>query len=283
MLDINKKYLITGASGFLGEALITRLISMGYKNLRAVARNEGNLVKLKEKYSNIEIVTGDIADECVCEKAVRDVDGIFHLAAFKHIGLAEENPAECTKTNVIGSMNLLKKTFEYIPDFIIGISTDKAAQVNGVYGATKMLMERLFKEAEEINMETKYRIVRYGNILYSTGSVLCKWKDKIIKNEEIEVTNLKSSRFYWTVNQAVDLIFECLEKVKNSKPYCPQMKSIELGELLKAMIKKYNPNYNKEIKQIGLQQGENMHETIDGENYSCQVEKYTQEEIYKMI
>ena len=117
------------------------------------------------------------------------VDGVFHLAASKHVGLAETYSRECTKTNVIGSLNILEESLDSKLDFVIGISTDKAAQVSGVYGASKLLMERLFLQFERVNPGTNYRIVRYGNVLYSTGSVLCKWKDLLLQGKQVIVTD----------------------------------------------------------------------------------------------
>ena len=217
--------------------------------------------------------------------ACKGQDGIFHLAAFKHIGMAEIQARECTLNNVVGTLNILAASKKYKSKFVLGISTDKAAQVSGVYGATKLLMERLFKDYERENPDTKYRIVRYGNILYSTGSVLCIWKDLIEKGESITVTDPEATRFYWTVAQAVDLIFDCMEEAKDVTPFCPEMKSMKLGDLMNAMIEKYNPDYDiAKVKVIGLQQGENMHEkiTVDGKD-SSQVERYTLEEIMKLI
>jgi len=285
MLNKDKKYLITGGSGFLGAALIRRLWDDGCRKLRVVARNEGQLVKLKEKYPEIEIITGDISDPFTCEKACHGVDAVFHLAAFKHVGLAEENVRTCIDSNLIGSLNLLKASLWRNFDFIIGISTDKAAKVSGVYGATKMLMERMFKEYQSINPDTEYRIVRYGNILYSTGSVLCKWKEKLERGEEVIITDPDATRFYWTVDQAVDLIFDCIENAEDAKPYVPEMKSLCVGDLLVAMAAEYLPDDKElKIKTIGLQEGENMHEKITEDGLdSSQTEQYNLEQIKKMI
>jgi len=170
-------------------------------------------------------------------------------------------------------------------EFVIGISTDKGAQVSGVYGASKLLMERLFTQFERLNPSCDYRIVRYGNVLYSTGSVLCKWKDLIERDEELIVTEPKATRFFWTVEQALDLIYDCLENAKDSKPYVPSMKAMSIENLLDAMYEKYLPEGGeKKIKVIGLQPGENLHEKIleDGED-SSQADQYTVEEIIPLI
>ena len=271
--------LITGGTGFLGGALIPRIKD----DIRVVARNEGKLVELKEKYSNIDIIPGDIADPFICEMACKGVNGIYHLAAFKHVGLAEDNVRECVKSNIIGTLNILEQSRIIKPKFVIGISTDKAAQVTGVYGATKLLMEALFRDYEKINDATKYRIVRYGNVLYSTGSVLCKWRDLIKEGKELTVTDLDATRFYWTVNEAIDLIFSCLKSSKDSRPTSTRMKSIRIGTLLDAMWYKYGsgePRY----RVIGLQPGENKHEIISSDMPdSSQSEQYTAKEILNII
>lgn len=263
----------------MGQELIKRLDG----EVRVLARNEGNLVALKEKFPHVEIMVGDVSDPYVCDRAVQGVDGVYHLAAMKHVGLAEENVHECIKSNI--PVALLEATRKYKPKFIIGISTDKAASRKGVYGATKFLMEKLFSEYEKLNPDTKYRIVRYGNVLYSTGSVLCKWRDKLQKGEDIIVTDLSATRFFWTVEQAVDLIFEALEKASDSRPYITNMKAIQMGDLMWTMISKYgNPDKLSKFIRIGLQPGENLHEVIteDGPD-SSQVERFTQEEIMEMI
>lgn len=283
MIKKNKKYLITGGTGFLGESLVAKLLGKGCM-IRVMSRNEGKLITLKQKFPNVEIYSGDISDPFEVKQAMKDIDGVFHLAASKHVGLAEKFVRECVKSNTLGSLNILNQSLEQDLDFIIGISTDKAAQVAGVYGASKLLMERLFKQFESINANCNYRIVRYGNVLYSTGSVLCKWKELIENNQQCIVTDLNATRFYWTVDQALDLIFECLSKSNNSDPFCPSMKSMKIQDLLKAMYIKYGNGDYIEPKIIGLQHGENMHEKImeDGP-FSNEVENFTIDEIIELI
>ena len=279
------RILVTGGAGFLGQELIARLEAAGCTNIVTMSRNEGKLVALKEKFPFVKIIPGDLSDPYCAEKAVQGVDAIFHLAAFKHVGLAEQNVRECVLGNVTGTSNILELTRKYPIDFILGISTDKAAQVSGVYGATKLLHERLFSDYEKINPTTKYRTVRYGNVLYSTGSVLCKWKDRLQNDEELIITDPDATRFYWTVDQAIDLIFDCLDQAQDSKPYVPEMKSMSVGDLLEAMIRKYLPEGNvPKVKTIGLQPGENFHEIIiEGGLNSSEVERFTIEEIMELV
>lgn len=282
-IEKNKLYLITGAGGFLGKELVKKVLEQG-GNVRAMGRDEGTLIYLKEKYPQIEIHTGDISDPFETRQAMRGVNAVFHLAAFKHVGLAEKFSRECTKTNVLGSLNILDASLQQDLDFVLGISTDKAAQVSGVYGATKLLMERLFLQYEQLNPNCKYRIVRYGNVLYSTGSVLCKWKDLIEQGKEVIVTEQEATRFFWTINQAIDLILDCMQNSVDSQPYCPDMKSMSIKNLLQAMIEKYSGGKPISIKTIGLQAGENLHEKVlnDGP-YSNEVDQFTIEEIKELI
>lgn len=186
--------LVTGGSGFLGQALISRLVKDN--KIVAMARNEGNLLALKQKFPSIHILSGDVSDFWSVKRALRDVEGCFHLAGFKHVGLAETQPFECIKTNVTGTLSLLHAIMNQPFDFVIGTSTDKAAQVSGVYGASKLMMERLFAEAATMDHFTKYRIVRYGNVLYSTGSVLCKWKEALLTGKPITISDPEATRFY---------------------------------------------------------------------------------------
>jgi len=282
-----KKYLVTGGSGFLGTNLIKEIIRRG-GIVRTVARNEGKLIELKEKFgTSIEIHTGDIKDRFVVEQALNDeFDGVFHLAAFKHVGLAEKFSLECINSNIVGSMHILDICSTKNIRFIIGISTDKAAQMAGTYGASKFLMEKLFEQYEKVfGYKTEFRIVRYGNVLYSTGSVLCKWKDLIMTGKEVVVTEPNATRFFWSIDQAIKLIFECLDNAEDSRPYVPSMKAMSIGKLLDAMIAKYKPEgVTIPIKIIGLQAGENLHEKIMEQGpYSNEVEEFTINEIMELI
>ena len=283
-IEKDKLYLITGGSGFLGIPLCERVLKLGGR-VRSIARDEGKLVDLNQIHPEVETLTGDIYDTFEIKQAMKGVDGVFHLAACKHVGIAEQQVRECIKSNTIGSMNILDESLETQPDFVIGVSTDKAAQVAGVYGASKLLMERLFRQFDQLNDSTKYRIVRYGNVLYSTGSVLCKWRDLLKEGREVIITEPDATRFFWTVDQAVDLIFDCLDNASGPEPFVTEMKAIRMGDLLEAMANKYLPNgHSLRVKEIGLQPGENFHEIIkqDGTD-SSQSEKFTVQEIMEVI
>lgn len=274
-------YLITGGSGFLGKVLTERLIEAG-ANVRCLARNEGNMMSLQQTHP-VEISPGDVSDPVDVRQAMKGIKGVFHLAAFKHVGLAEKFSRECVKSNTIGSLNILEASLDFPLDFVIGISTDKAAKISGVYGASKFLMEKLFQQFELNNPNVEYRLVRYGNVMYSTGSVMCNWKKLMQGGEQCIITDPEATRFYWTVDDAIELIFECLSKAKDCSPYCPEMRAMKIGDLFQAMSEVY---YETPIhpKVIGLQPGENFHEVmLEGNPNSGEAEKFTIEEIKEMV
>ena len=281
MITKGKKYLITGGTGVIGDTLCKRILSLGGQVV-VMSRSENKLKKLKEKYNKIEIVIGNICDRQLVRNTIENVDGVFHLAAVAE-GMQAGKPIESVKTNVIGSLVVLEEAFDV--DFVLGISSDKVVQVSGSYGATKFLMEKLFNQFEEINPNVKYRVIRLGNVIYSVDSVLYRWKSLIENCKEIIITDKRATRFFMTSDKAIDLILNCLENAKDSKPYFEDMKSTSIGNLLQAMINKYAPTDCKlPIKRIGLHSSENLHERVfEGGPFTNEIEQYTVEELEDMI
>ena len=277
----NMKYVIFGVTGFLGERLAEFLLKKGL-HVVGVARNEGKLVALKEQFPKLEIITGDIADKWIVKKAMKDAYGVFLLSGYKHVGLAEQDVFQCVHTNVTGVVNVLEESMETLPEFVVFTSTDKAAQIAGVYGSTKKIGEKLFEEAEGMNQKTKYRVVRYGNVWASTSSFITKWIPKMRKGEEIILTDSEATRFFWKRDDAINLILQCLAESKDALPWVPEMKSMRMGDIVTACHEIFG---DFPVKEIGLQKGENKHETmgvVDNNGklvYSNDCEFYTIEEI----
>lgn len=274
-MESSPKIVVFGGSGYLGTHLIDRLHSMGYSNILAVARNEGNLVALKEKFPGIAILVGDIADPWIVKQAMVGAMDVYLLSAMKHVGLAEAQVRTCVQSNITGVMNVIQESFEVKPRMVMFISSDKAAQAAGVYGCTKKIGERLMAEAEMMNKDTQYRVIRYGNVWGSTGSIITKWKPKLQKGEEVILTDPDASRFFWTVQEAVDLIFECKHMAIGAVPYIPKMKAVTMGVVLDACMDVFG---HSPVKIIGLQPGENKVETTDGITFSDTCEQFDKEE-----
>ena len=263
--------LVTGGSGFLGSKLIEKLYAVIDTPIRVVARNEGKLIQLKNKFPSIEIVMGDIADSYIAHQAVQGIETIYHLAAFKHAVHAETQTYECIKSNITGTINLLDS---FNGSTFVTMSTDKAARMSGVYGCTKFLGEKLVEEYARQYPDIRYYIVRCGNVMFSTGSVLELWKDALINKLPIKITDPDATRFFYTVDEAVDLILGRAELSPS--------KSIKIGTLLVAMQVKYGKAVS--IETLGLQAGENLHEVlVEGGTSSDEAEKYTVEELLEII
>ena len=260
MIKKDKLYLITGGAGVVGQALCSRILYLGGK-VRVFSRSANTLLEMKKKYKDIEIMVGDVTNNLEVSNAYKNVKGVFHLAALAQ-AMQSGGASESIHINLIGSMTVLNESSNNEVDFVLGVSSDKAVQISGPYGATKFLMERLFDEYQEINKRIKYRVVRMGNVIYSIDSVLYKWKSLLEKGEEVIVTEPKATRFFLTKNQSVDLILNGLE-TDSSKPYCDIPKSTSIGNLLQAMSNKYLPKGKElKVKKIGLQPNENFHERI---------------------
>jgi FlaA1/EpsC-like NDP-sugar epimerase len=257
-----KKVLITGGAGFLGRHLTKGLLDK-YSDIeiKAISRHENEIVEMIVACNNdkrLKPIIGDIREVDTAKYALTDVDTLIHLAAMKHIDFCEMYPSEAISVNIIATMNLLKL---FTGDTFIGMSTDKAVEATGCYGATKLLLERLVLEQAWRNPDRRYMVVRSGNIFGSSGSVIQKWKQQIKQSNKVTVTNLEMTRFYINVNTLVDFIIQVIERGESGKIYIPFQKVARLGDLAKAMMELYGDAKTKK-EVTGLREGEKMHERL---------------------
>lgn len=217
-------------------------------------------------------------------KALGGCTGVFHLASFKNVGLAEENPLKTVQTNILGTLNLLKlSVMDPAIRYVVGAGTDKSARVSGVYGASRLIMESLFDEYASINTHgCKYRVVRYGNIVNSTSSVVEKWREALLNGREVIITDPEATRFFITRNEALEALFACLES-ESQAPFIPEMKAMRVQDLFDVVVSKYGNKLNSAVRNIGLQQGENKHEVGLKGLTSDQAERWKKEEMYQHI
>ena len=194
-----KTILITGGTGSLGTALTKRLLSTNVSKIRIFSRDEWKQTNMKSKLTDkrLRFLIGDIRDKDRLNRAMEDVDIVFHAAALKHVPVAEYNPFEFVKTNVDGAQNVIDACLDAKVELAVAIGTDKAVSPSTTYGATKLLMERLFLTANFYKGERKTRFicVRYGNVLGSRGSILPIFVENIIANKKIPITDLSMTRF----------------------------------------------------------------------------------------
>jgi UDP-N-acetylglucosamine 4,6-dehydratase/5-epimerase len=262
---VNKTVLITGGTGSLGQALTKRLLNSKVKTIRIFSRNENKQVEMESKFndSRLRFFIGDVRDLPRLYRAFEGVDVIFHAAALKHVPVIEYNPFEGIKTNVMGSQNVIDACLHHNVSKVICIGTDKAVSPLNTYGATKLLMEKLFVSANSYSdkkkHQTKFVAVRYGNVLGSSGSVVPKFVEKIINNEKLLITDPNMTRFSLTMDEALDFILESAYLGKGSEVFVPKIRSYSLMDL-KDTIKDLFGNVGEQ--NISLRPGEKLHETL---------------------
>lgn len=259
--DDNERILITGGCGFLGRYLIKGLLEK-YRNIEIItlSRNENNVMKTITLCNDERIrpIIGDIKDIDSVKYALKDVDIVMHLAAMKHIDLCEANPSEAININVNGTKNLLDN---FKGKKFIAMSTDKAVEPLGCYGATKLLMEKLVLEKARSDSSRKYSIVRSGNIFGSSGSVIEKWQQQIKNNNKITITDPEMTRFFTNVDSLVRFMIGVLENSETEKIYIPYQKVIKLKDLARCVIDLFG-DANTKIEVMGLRKGERPDEKL---------------------
>jgi len=192
-----KKILITGGTGSLGQALTRRLLQLDVDTIRIFSRNENKQITMESEINDdrVRYLVGDVRDLPRLIRALEDIELAFHTAALKHVPVVEYNPFEAIKTNVVGSQNVIEACIHENVEKVIAIGTDKAVSPLNTYGATKLLMEKLFVTAHNyLNIEkhkTKFIALRYGNVLGSSGSIVPKFVSQIKAGEKITITDPK--------------------------------------------------------------------------------------------
>lgn len=260
-VDDNERILITGGCGFLGRYLIKGLLEK-YRNIEIItlSRNENNVMKTITLCNDERLrpIIGDIKDIDSVKYALKDVNIVMHLAAMKHIDLCEANPSEAININVNGTKNLLDN---FKGKKFIAMSTDKAVEPLGCYGATKLLMEKLVLEKARSDSSRKYSIVRSGNIFGSSGSVIEKWQQQIKNNNRITLTDPEMTRFFTDVDSLVGFMIGVLENSESEKIYIPYQKVIKLKDLARCVIDLFG-DANTKIEAMGLRKGERPDEKL---------------------
>jgi len=261
----NKTILITGGTGSLGQALTKRLLEMGPQAIRIFSRNESKQIEMENifKDDRLRFFLGDVRDLPRLNKAVEDVDFVFHAAALKHVPKIEYNPFEAIKTNILGSENIINACLTNNVEKAVCVSTDKAVSPLNIYGATKLLMEKLFVTANNYLNEEKYKTkffgLRYGNVLGSSGSVVPLFIEQIKSKKKISITDASMTRFSITMSEALDFILHATELGTGSEIFVPKLRAYSLLDVKEALFEMLE-NTGEEI--IGIRPGEKLNETL---------------------
>ncbi|MBD3313678.1 SDR family NAD(P)-dependent oxidoreductase [Candidatus Woesearchaeota archaeon] len=272
----NKKVLVTGGAGSIGSQIVKRLTLMNPDKIRVFDNDEAKQFQLQQdlkSHNNISFLIGDIRDKERLRRAMEGIDIVFHAAALKHVPFCEYNPFEAIKTNVVGTQNVVEAAMDKQIEKLIGISTDKAANPINTMGATKLLAEKLITDATfyKGKRKTIFACVRFGNVIGSVGSVVPLFREQISLKGPVTVTDNEMTRFVMSIRKAIDLVFKATALAKGGEIFIFKMPIFRIKDLAEVMIEELAPRYTDDInevtiKNIGIRDGEKMHEDLMTEN-----------------
>ena len=257
-----KTVLVTGGTGSFGKAYITNLLSShNPKKVIVFSRDEMKQFEMRGKFADdprLRFFIGDIRDKERLLRAFSGVNYIVHAAALKQVDTGEYNPREFILTNVIGSQNVVDAAIDSGVTNVVALSTDKASSPINLYGATKLTADKLFTAANVYgaNSKTKFSVVRYGNVMGSRGSIIPLFQELASKGLPIPVTDLRMTRFWITLDQAVKFVDEAFSEMNGGELFVPRIPSMKITDLVAAIAP------NSKIKEIGIRPGEKLHEEM---------------------
>jgi UDP-N-acetylglucosamine 4,6-dehydratase len=266
----NLTWLISGGSGSFGQAFTrTVLKSCHPKSVRIFSRGEVKQANMASEIidSRLRFFIGDIRDKDRVRRAMVGVDIVVAAAALKQVPTSEYNPIEAVKTNINGSINIIDAAIDCGVQKVIAISSDKAANPVNLYGATKLVMERLMTQANVYTADTKFACVRYGNVVGSRGSI-ATLLPQMIKDGLITITDENMTRFWITLDRGVKLVLDSLEDMSGGEIYIPKIPSMKVIDLMDAVAPKVKR------KVTGIRPGEKLHETLVTSDESRHTKEY---------
>ena len=259
----NKTLLITGGTGSFGTAVLNRFLHTDhFKEIRIFSRDEKKQDDMRVLYKNdkIKYYIGDVRDYTSVEPATRGVDYIFHAAALKQVPSCEFFPMQAVKTNVEGTQNVIRAAAYNKVKKVICLSTDKAAYPINAMGISKAMMEKVAVAESRSLTDTVVCLTRYGNVMASRGSVIPLFLNQIKKGEKITITDPNMSRFFMSLDDAVDLVLFAFENANPGDLFVNKAPAGKIGDLAKALLELTGADVP--IKIIGTRHGEKLYETL---------------------
>ena len=259
----NKNILITGGTGSFGKKFVEEMLKIHKpKKLIIFSRDELKQYEMQKilsgnKSTAIRYFIGDVRDLNRLKFAMKDVNIVIHAAALKHVPIAEYNPFEVVKTNIIGAQNVIDASMSTKVEKVIALSTDKASSPINLYGATKLTSDKLFVAANNYigKRDIRFSVVRYGNVMASRGSVVPFFL-KQAKKKILPITNKEMTRFNISLKEGVDFVIFCLKKMWGGEIFVPKIPSYNIIDLAKAI------SPNSKIIYTGIRPGEKLHEEM---------------------
>ncbi len=267
----NSTVLITGGTGSFGK-MFTKIILQKYPNVKRLviySRDELKQFEMaqvytKSKFPQIRFFIGDIRDGERFKRACEGIDVIIHAAALKQVPTAEYNPMEAVKTNVMGAENVINAALDTNVKIVVALSTDKAAAPINLYGATKLVSDKLFIAANNIKgkRDLRFSVVRYGNVMGSRGSVIPFFINKAKNGDTLPITHREMTRFNISLEEGVEMVLWAIENAKGGEIFVPKIPSYKIETVAKAI------SPNSKLNDIGIRAGEKLHEEMITESDS---------------
>ncbi|WP_419877934.1 SDR family NAD(P)-dependent oxidoreductase [Brevibacillus centrosporus] len=267
-----RKILIIGGTGTLGHYLVRYLLTQNPKVIRIMSRDEYKQFEMQRTFADqqnkLRFLIGDVRDGQRLNRAMEDVDYVFHLAAMKHVPFCEYNPFEAVQTNIIGTQNMIQAAIQNGVQKVLFTSTDKAIAPTNTYGASKLMAERLISAAEYQKgpKQTVFASVRFGNVMGSRGSVIPLFKKQILENRRVTVTDLTMTRYMMTASEAMKLMLKANELSHGGEVFVLKMPTILLRDLVDVVIEEVKSAYHIpdaiDVEEIGLRPGEKRYEEL---------------------
>lgn len=260
--------LVTGGTGSFGKAFIKYALEhFAPKRIVIFSRDELKQYEARQLFNNdprLRWFIGDIRDRHRLTRAMNGVDYVVHAAALKQVDTAEYNPFEYVQTNIIGSQNVVEAAIDAGVKKVVALSTDKASSPLNLYGATKLAADKLFQSANHYaaGYETRFSVVRYGNVMGSRGSVVPFFKKLAAEGKSLPITDSRMTRFWITLPQAVQFVNDSFDQMNGGELYVPRIPSMKIMDLVEAVAP------GSETHEIGIRPGEKLHEEMISEDDS---------------
>ena len=258
----NKRIFISGATGSWGQTLVGMLLkNYNPKKIICFSRGELQQVLMQRRFqdSRLKFVIGDVRDYESVRFATKGVDVVFHLAALKHVPICEDHPQEAIKTNITGTTNIVNAAIENHVAKVIDVSTDKAVDPLNLYGMTKAVGEKLIIQANQLTDKTKFVCIRGGNVMGSNGSVIPYFIEQIRAGGPITITDRDMTRFFLTLEEAIELLFKAAEASLGGETFVMNMPACRIIDVAEVLMEHYG---RVEVVEMGAKPGEKLDEML---------------------
>lgn len=279
-------YLIIGGTGTLGTELVRQLSDDRTAKITIYSRGELKQQQLKRDFPHVRCVIGDVRDREALKQAIQGQEAVFHMAAIKHIDVAEQNPLEAVKTNFLGTVNVAEEAMAAGCNWVVFSNTDKAVLPITTYGYTKALAQNYVLSLNLSGSKTRFSAFSWGNVLASRGSVIPSFVKSLKDNRSICLTDMRMSRFWITIEAAAAFMLQNFKTAPLDKAMIPPIKGASVVRVAETVAKVMNIK-DYDVSIIGLRGTEKLYEVLESTHGGCfrsdQCEQYTDTELFDLL